>query len=147
MGSPCDHARRFLQHLKGSPSDPAVLLRLEASVPPSQVFLDFLRPTHMVDFVSSCLRWEPRLRMMAASAGVHPFLSSPSLSVTVSAEEGRHGRGSICSGFLDEEVLHYLQNCPSWVRMRDECLADDFEPSRCISEEEGRRRMKHEFVG
>ena len=85
--------------------------------------------------------------MKAASASVHPFLSAPWMSVPISVEEGRHGLGSICSGLLDEEVLHYLQNCPSWARLRDECVANDFEPNRCMREEEGRHRMKSEFYG
>ena len=90
---------------------------------------------------------DPDHRIKAASDSGHPFLSTPNLSVTVSVEEGRHGPGSICSGFLDEEVLDYLQNCPSWAEFRDECLANNFEASRCISEDESRRRMKREFVG
>ena len=90
---------------------------------------------------------DPEHRIKAASASGHPFLSTPNLSVTVSVEEGRHVPGSICSGFLDEEVLDFLQNCPSWAEFRDECLANNFEASRCISEDESRRRMKREFVG
>jgi len=31
--------------------------------------------------------------------------------------------------------------------LRDECLANDFEPNGCIGKEEGQRRMKREFVG
>ena len=90
---------------------------------------------------------DPEHRIKAASASGNPFLSTPNLSLIVSVEEGRRGPGSICSGFLDEEVLDYLQNCPSWAEFRDEYLANNFEASRCISEDERRRRMKREFVG
>ena len=145
LGSPCPAAFGFLQNLPGLPCDLDVVRRLNQ--PANQELLDFLRPRDMAAFVTSSLKWDPRLRMTAASAGAHPFLAAPSLSVVLSAEEGRHGPGSICSGLLDEEVLDYLQNCPSWAQLRDECLANDFTPNRCISEEEGRRRLKREFVG
>ena len=147
LGSPGVEALGFLEQLQGLRCDLDVLRRAGGCKPPSQELLDFLRPRHMTDFVTRCLQWDPRVRMTAASAGVHPFLSAPSLSVTVSVEEGRHGPGSICSGFLDEEVLEYLQKCPSWVKLREECLANDFEPNACVSEEEGQRHMKREFVG
>ena len=85
---------------------------------------------------------------MAASACQHPFLARPPcLSLSLASRPAQHGPGSICSGFLHEEVLDYLQKCPSWENLRAECLANDFEPNNCISKEEGQRRMEREFVG
>ena len=147
LGTPCKLASGFLQQLEGLSCDLEVV-RPKIQVPPCQALLEFLsRFRHMADFVTTLLRWHPGTRMKAASAIVHPFLCAPSLSVWVRGGPGKHGPGSICSGMLDEEVLDYLQNCPSWSPLRDRCMADDFEPNSSISEEEGRRRMKHEFVG
>ena len=101
----------------------------------------------MADFVRQTLGWDPRDRLAAASASWHSFLTPPCLFASVSVRQGRHGPGSICEGFLDEEVLDYLQKCPSWETLREECLANDFQPNHCISEQEGKRRMKREFVG
>ena len=148
LGRPGVEALGFLENLQGLPCDLDVVRRAKEGTQPSRELLDVLRPRHMADFVGNCLEWDPRVRMTAASATVHPFLSTPSLDRTVSAEEGKHGPSSICSGFLDEEVLDYLQNCPSLAQLRDECLSNDFEPSnKSISEAEGRRRMKREFPG
>ena len=147
LGRPGVEALGFLESLQGLPCNLDVVRTAKAGTEPSRELLDLLRPRHMADFVCYCLEWDPRVRMTAASATMHPFLSTPSLDRIVSAEEGKHGRSSICSGFLDEEVLDYLQNCPSWAQLRDECLSNDFEPNKCISEEEGRRRMKREFPG
>ena len=148
LGSPSEEAMKFLTNLAGLPCDLDVLLAGSAAdLPPRARLLRILRQQYMADFVTRCLQWHPEHRIKAASASEHPFLSTPNLYPTVSVEEGRHGPGSICSGFLDEEVLDYIQNCPSWAEFRYECLANNFEANRCISEDERRLRMKREFVG
>ena len=147
LGSPDTEAMSFLTSMGGLPRDLDALRRAAPSQQTRAELLRFLRPRILADFVTRCLQWHPEHRMKAASASGHPLLSPPNLSVTVSVEEGRHGPGSTCSGFLDEEALDYLQNCPSWAELRDECLANNFEATNCVSRQESKRRMKREFVG
>ena len=64
----------------------------------------------------------------------------------VAGEEGRHGPASLCSGSLHPEVIDYLQNCPSWLILTADAVDRDLEPSRCISEAEGKLRLEREFV-
>ena len=105
-------------------------------------------PPQLADFVRELLRWHPRERRTAASAKLHSFLmSSPCLSVPVAGVLGKNGLGSIAEGFLDDDVLEYLQNCPTWEEWHEECRRTNFEPNCCISEKEGKLRMKREFAG
>lgn len=104
-------------------------------------------PSQMADFVCRVLQWHPRDRPAAALAILHPFLSSPALSVTISAKQGEHGLGSIAEGSLDEEVLEYLQECSIWEQLQGECVRNSFKPNKCIGADEGARRFKREFVG
>ena len=47
---------------------------------------------------------------------------------------------------LHQELLDYLQKCPSWLHLAAEAVDLDFEPNRCISESEGKLRLKRECV-
>ena len=104
-------------------------------------------PPQLADFVQQTLQWQPQERLAAASASLHSFVSSRALSVTVAVAKGKNGLGSIAEGFLDDEVLEYLQKCPTWAQWHAECRRNNFEPNNCISREEGKLRMKRECVG
>ena len=57
------------------------------------------------------------------------------------------GSPSLPKGFLDEDVLEYLEKCPTWRQLHKECsVAWSVEPNECISEAEGQLRVEHEFV-
>ena len=104
-------------------------------------------PPQLADFVQQTLQWQPQERLAAASASLHSFVSSRALDVTVAVAKGKTGLGSIAEGSLDDEVLEYLQKCPTWEEWHAECRRNNFEPNRCISEAEGKLRQKREFVG
>ena len=65
-------------------------------------------------------------RMSAASALEHLFVKALALEVTVDCVRAQKGLGAILSGALDDEVLEYLQRCPSWAPLHAECLEDNF---------------------
>ena len=104
-------------------------------------------PPELADFVKQTLQWRPQERLAAASASLHSFVKSRALSVTVAVQKGKNGLGSIVEGSLDDEVLEYLQKCPTWVQLHAECRRNNFAPNNCVSREEGQLRMKREFVG
>ena len=148
LGSPSISDWKFLlRNMKAMMCDLDVLRRAGDGLPPHASLRDTLRPRHMADFVCATFKWNPEDRITAASACSHPFLKTPDLSVAVSFVHGKHGRASICAGFLEEEVLDYLQHCPALAAMSAECRAGNFEANGCISDAEAQRRMKREFVG
>ena len=149
LGLPSEQALGFLTSLPCKPSDFGLVFPRAPYSPTLGWEIGWQGcPPQLADFAHQTLGWDPRDRLTAASACQHSFLTTPCLSASLSVRPGRHGPGSICSGFLHEEVLDYLQKCPSWENLRDECLANDFEPmSTSISQEEGQRRLKREFVG
>jgi hypothetical protein len=105
---------------------------------------------HLADFVRQTLKLNPRERPSAASASQHEFVSSRALTVAVSVAKGKKGHlGSIAHGCLDDEVLDYLQNCPSWEQWHAECRRNQFNvrQSHGISRTEGALGMKVEKVG
>ena len=104
-------------------------------------------PTQLVDFVQQTLKWQPPERITAASASLHSFVSSRVLSVIASATKGKRGLGSIVQGPLDDEVLAYLQNCPTWGELSDEFRRGTFAANRSVSKAESKLRMKCELVG
>ena len=104
-------------------------------------------PAQLADFVQQTLRWHPEERPTAASASLHSFVGSLPLSVTVAVANGKNGLGSILQGDLDEELLEYLQQCPSWEQLHAECGQHGFKPSKSMSQEEGALGKKTEFVG
>jgi hypothetical protein len=104
-------------------------------------------PPQLADFVQQTLKWHPKERLAAASASLHSFVSSRALSVTVKVAKGKNGLGSIAEGSLDDEVLDYLQKCPTWEQWHAECRRTNYEPNQCMNREEGELRMKREFVG
>ena len=104
-------------------------------------------PMQLVDFVQQALKLQPRDRITAASACLHSFVSSRMLSVVIQAKKGKRGLGSVINGSLDDEVLDYLQNCPTWNELHDEFLQDSSAGSRSISKAESRLQMKRELVG
>ncbi len=99
------------------------------------------------DFVRQTLQWQPQERRTAASASRHSFLSRPALSVPVAVAKGKTGLGSIAAGALDDDLVEYLQQCPTWKKSVAECLERNFQPNLGINREEGLFRMKREFVG
>ena len=101
----------------------------------------------LVDLVERTLRWSPAERLTAEQASLHPFLAASALSSRIAVRTGKNGSGSIVDGFLDTDVLNYLQGCPALAQLYEACLDSNFEPNKCISQEEGALRMKREFVG
>ena len=99
-------------------------------------------PSKLLHLRHSLLRWAPRERVSAASARRHVFLAPPSLNVVVSEVDGRNGRGTIAEGCLDEDVLRYLQGCPSWPEY---AAADN--SANCVNPAEVRKGLKKEFAG
>ena len=104
-------------------------------------------PRPLTDFVGATLRLHPQERPTAASASIHSFLVSGALFVKVAALKGKLGPGSIIQGSLDDDVLDYLQKCPTWTKWHADCVANNFAPNQCIGREEKKLRMKREFVG
>ena len=104
-------------------------------------------PPQLLDLVERTLRWSPAERLTAEQASLHPFLAASALSSRIAVGTGKNGSGSIVDGFLDAEVLQYLQGCPALAQLYEACLENNFEPNKCISQEEGALRMKREFVG
>ena len=104
-------------------------------------------PPQLAAFIGQILQWEPGHRMAAVSACKHAFLTSSALSVKIAAQPAKNGLGSIAEGVLDDEVLEYIQNCPSWQQLHEECRQNNFSPNSCISKAEGKLLMKREFVG
>ena len=119
LGRPSEDAWAFLKQLPGLPCDLEEIRRtmgkvgcgMDASVAPQG------QPgiLQVMDFANRCLQWLPADRITAASASEHPLLSVPKLSVGIASEEGKHGPASLCSGMLHQELLDYLQKCPSWL--------------------------------
>ena len=104
-------------------------------------------PPALGNLTQKTLRWCPQDRLPATEAKFHPFVSSPALSVTLPMAKGKNGMGSVASGCLDEEVLDYLQKDPSWQELYAVCQKENFAPNACMSQDEGKRRLKREFVG
>jgi hypothetical protein len=87
----------------------------------------------LADFVRQTLQWIPSERLRAASAMLHPFVHMSALDVKVAVVKGKSGLGSIAQGSLDDEVLEYLQKCPSWEQIDSECRLNLFEPNDSVS--------------
>ena len=99
-----------------------VFLLPASSMPRSLPSLLRESPLHLADLVEKALQWMPAARMTAASASKHKFLLSPPMSVCVDCKMGQNGIGSIVSGSLDEDVLAYLQGCPTLAVLVAEAL-------------------------
>ena len=104
-------------------------------------------PPQLADFVRQNLKWHPKERLAATSARLHSFVSSRPLSVIVKVQEGKNGLGTIVEGVLDDELLDYLQKCPTWEQLAAECRQTNYEANACMHQDEGKLRMKREFVG
>ena len=104
-------------------------------------------PEHLADFVGRNLQWDPLGRSSAAEASRHAFLCASPLAASAAVRDGKNGESSIVSGVLDRDVLEYLQGCPSWAPLLEECRRSDFACSRGLSPEESARRKKGEFPG
>ena len=145
LGTPPEEAERWLTHL------PYFYAHFPRGIPrslqpkwPGQGWLSC--PAQLTDLVQQVLRWPPSDRLSAASARRHPFLATAPLPVTVSVKQGKHGLGSIAEGFIDDEVLEYLQQDPVWAQVHAECLRGH-SVSTCMSASEAALAMKSEFVG
>ena len=113
-------------------------------------------PKELEDLVSKCLRWRPADRATAESALRHPFVEARPLPVAIHGR-GKHGRGSIQQGELHEELLEYLQKCPSWGQrsnemsgiMNSEMTNKKSQPrqSKSVSASEAKKGLKHEYAG
>ena len=99
-------------------------------------------PPQLVDFLAQTLQWRPCTRLMAAPARMHSFINSEPLSVTIPAQKAKNGLATIAKGFLDEDVLDYLQKCPTWPQRHEACRRNDFLKVRPKVSP-----MKCEFVG
>lgn len=96
-------------------------------------------PPMLEDFVRQVLKWHPQERLSAASASLHSFVTSPPLSVSLGLGMGKHGLGTILSGDLDDELLDYLQQCPTWESL-------DFAGNRPIGSAGKKFRIAREYV-
>ena len=94
-------------------------------------------------FVEETLGWSPCARLTAASASQHAFLTTPCLAPCLSMRQGRDGPASISSGFLLDEVLEFLQECPRLAALRAECRVTQ----SSIIEARAPRRLTLEVVG
>ena len=97
-----------------------------------------------------CLVWRPPERMSAAEAKANVFLQPPGqwpLRVTLPAQYGKNGIGTIAQGDLDPDLLRYLQTCPSWNSLAKERLQTRGCVSKCIKGEEAALRLKTEIPG
>jgi hypothetical protein len=104
-------------------------------------------PQQLGDFVRQTLQWHPQERLAAASASLHSFLSSRPLSVPVKMAVGKNGLGSIAEGALDDELLAYLQECPSWEQLHAECRRNPFKANGRMNERQAQASTKREFAG
>jgi hypothetical protein len=107
-------------------------------------------PPQLEDLVAKTLQWKPEERLSAASACLHSFITSSPLSVQIAARKGKNGLGTIAEGFLDEEVLEYLQKCPTWPQWHEECRQNNFQTTtakQSVRAAERELHMKREFVG
>ncbi len=87
-------------------------------------------------------------RITAATAKSHPFLEPGDLGVRVALARGKKGIGTICMGEIAEDVLQYLQNCPSWPSAVATATASAFEDnSKCEQTKEKKLAFKTEKVG
>ena len=98
------------------------------------------------DFVRQVLKWHPQERLSAASASLHSFVTSPPLSVSLGLGMGKHGLGTILSGDLDDELLDYLQQCPTWESLHKESKRSNFAGNPSIGAAEKKFSMKREYV-
>ena len=89
-------------------------------------------PAHLTDFVEKTLQWNPAARLSAVSASKHMFVTPLPMSVRVNVVDGKNGAGSIVRGTIDDDVLAYLQDCPTWAALVAECLESNF-ALNCIS--------------
>ena len=79
-------------------------------------------PPQLADFVRQTLLWHHKERLTPASARLHSFVSSRALSVLhVAVAKGQNGRGFIDAGTVDDEVMEYIQTCPTWEQWHAEC--------------------------
>ena len=61
---------------------------------------------------------------------------------------GKKGLGTICDGELAEELLQYLQECPSWPTLAAAATASRFAAtSKCVRSDEAKLGFKSEHVG
>lgn len=104
-------------------------------------------PAHLTDLVEMSLQGNLAACMTVASASKHMFVTPLPMSVRANVVDDKNGLGSIVCGSIDEDVLVYLQDCPTWAALVAECLGSNFAPNSCISEKEGEFRLKREFVG
>ncbi len=101
----------------------------------------------MADFARALLLWRPEERPSAASAKRLPFLMPRPLSATLARQTGKRGSASLVQGFIDNDLLHFLQNCPAWESLREEFLHGLGPANACIRAAEQRLRAKNEYVG
>ena len=69
------------------------------------------------------------------------------LHVTLAAQPGKNGVGTIAQADLDPDLLRYLQTCPSWNSLAKERLQTQPTISKCIAAEEAVLRLKTEIPG
>ena len=103
-------------------------------------------PQHVKDFAMKALQWLPKDRMGTAAAREHPLLKQAALKVAVAAP-GRLGAGTIAEGFLDTEVLEYLQECAGWNSLAQSAVYSNFQAGCCVGKREKAKGLKAEYVG
>ena len=107
-------------------------------------------PEGLAQLAQMCLRWHPSVRMGIAEAKSHIFLQPPGevpLVVRLAMQPGKNGVGTIAEGFLDPDLLHYLQTCPSWSSLATKRLKTGATLSKCVRDEEAQRGLKTELAG
>ena len=88
--------------------------------------------------------------MTIAQAKTHSFLQPLGLlplRVLLATQPGKNGVGTIAAGDLDQDLLRYLQKCPSWNRLAEQRLKTGATCSKCVRGEEAALGLKTEIVG
>ena len=110
-------------------------------------------PKGLADLVQRVLQWRPSDRIGIAAAKAHSFLQPPGAVLTVRLDrvQGKNGIGTIAEANLDPDLLRYLQTCPSWNSLAQQCLESKGPkrriPSKCVRKEDSETGLKSEFVG
>ena len=95
-----------------------------------------------LDFMESCLRWDPCRRPSAEAALSDEFYWDVPLSVVIAAEPAKNGLGSLVNGKLRADLLAFLQGDEAWSSY----YAPLSNQSRSVSKAEAAKGHKKEFA-
>ena len=104
-------------------------------------------PEGLLQLIQKCLVWHPSARFSITEAIFHRFLQPPGealLQVRFATQPGKLGVGTIAEGWIDPDLLRYLQLCPDLKRLAETYFHN---LSKCVSTEEAALGFKSEFPG